>query len=92
MARSKQTSRKSTGGKAPRRQLATEAARAAAVLAAAGSSRFAGSSNGPIDVDDSEQSETGSMLEDESEMPSRENKTSSKSFGESPDVLRCCSC
>lgn len=90
MARSKQTSRKSTGGKAPRRQLATEAARAAAVAAAAGSSRFAGSSNGPIDVDDSEQSETGSMLEDEDEMPSGEAKTSSKSFGKFAGSLRLC--
>ena len=39
MARTKQTARKSTGGKAPRKQLATKAARKSAPTAGGGTSR-----------------------------------------------------
>lgn len=137
MARPSQTARKTTGGKPPRRQVATAAARAAIaasvsasssasssvspakpparaiptpvvtapVIAAAGrrahmasiwdsieepeqpttsatnSAAAAGSSSQPIAVDDSEESKTGTLSEDDTEMLLQEKETPSKSFG-----------
>jgi hypothetical protein len=98
MPRTLQTYRKSTEGKVPRRVVPTqterEALEAGAALSAsiaappAAARAGAGSNNKPIVVDDGEESKTGVVPGEDTEMSVQEKETSPKSFGESADVLR----